>query len=247
MVGGEVTYTVSPSYTESEISIFKLSSTGTLVWQRNYAAGEEAYLQSLALTSDGGAIVSGTVYTETANTYTSRALLLKVDSNGNAQFARTILPSGSISDLNIVGAQQTADGGYAFAGYYFQNTVYTERAWLVKTDSTGKLQWNKIYGPDVEYSNRYFYSFQQTSDGGFIAAGSTNEFNGGDASTWLVKTDSNGNISSCADVHNDSAQTGSIAVTVSNGNLSAAKDAVSYIVDSLIPFGSPLAEVKECR
>jgi hypothetical protein len=247
MVGGEVTYTVSPSYTESEISIFKLNSTGTLVWQRNYAVGEEAYLQSLALTSDGGAIVSGTVDTETANTYTSSALLLKVDSNGNAQFARTMLPSGSISDLNIVGAQQTADGGYAFAGYYFQNTVYTERAWLVKTDSTGKVQWNKIYGPDVEYSSRYFYSFQQTSDGGFIAAGSTNEFNGGDASTWLVKTDSNGNISSCADVHNDSAQTGSIAVTVSKGNLSAAKDAVSYIVDSLIPFGSPLAEIKECR
>jgi hypothetical protein len=51
---------------------------------------------------------------------------------------------------------------YAFAGYYFQNTVYTERAWLVRTDSAGKVQWNKIYGPDVEYSDRYFYSFQQT-------------------------------------------------------------------------------------
>ena len=63
----------------------------------------------------------------------------------------------------------------------------------------------KIYGPDVQYSDRYFHSFQQTSDGGFIAAGSTNEFNGGDNSIWLVKTDSNGNISNCADVHNDSA------------------------------------------
>ena len=77
------------------------------------------------------------------------------------------------------GVQQTTDGGYAFAGYYFQNSVYTERAWLVKTDSAGNVQWNKIYGPDVQYSNRYFYTFQQTSDGGFIAAGSTNQFNGG--------------------------------------------------------------------
>src|SRR5258708_5992482 len=101
-------------------------------------------LHSLVLTSDGGAIVSGTVSKQTAATYTSSVLLLKLDSTGNAQFARTILPSGDISDLNIVGVQQTADGGYAFAGYYLQNTVYTERAWLVKTDSAGNVQWDQI-------------------------------------------------------------------------------------------------------
>jgi hypothetical protein len=182
----------------------------------------------------------------TPTTYTSSVLLLKLDSTGKAQFAHTILPSGDISDLNVVGAQQTADGGYAFAGYYFQNTVYTERAWLVKTDSAGNVQWDKIYGPDVEYSDRYFYSFQQTSDGGFIAAGSTNQYNGGDSSTWLVKTDSNGNISNCADVHNDLAATGSIAVTVSNGDLSAVKDGFSYVADSLILSSAPLAATKEC-
>ena len=247
IVGGEVSYAVTSSYTESEITVFKLDSTGTLVWQRDYAAGVDAYFQSLALTSDGGAIVSGTVSTQTATTYTSSVFLLKLDSTGNAQFARTILPSGNISDLNIVGVQQTADGGYAFAGYYFQYTVYTERAWLVKTDSAGNVQWDKIYGPDVQYSARYFHSFQQTSDGGFIAAGSTNQFNGGDNSIWLVKTDSNGNLSNCADVHKNSAATGSIAVTVSNGKLSAVQDGLSYVADSLILSSAPLAATKECR
>jgi hypothetical protein len=141
------------------------------------------------------------------------------------------------------GAQQTTDGGYAFAGYYFQNAVYTERAWLVKTDSTGNVQWNKIYGPDVEYSNRYFYSFQQTSDGGFIAAGSTNQFDGGNASAWLVKTDSNGNIS-----NNDSATTSSVTVTVSNAKLSAVNDKFSYVADhSLIHSSAPLAATNECQ
>jgi hypothetical protein len=247
IVGGEVSYVVTTSYTESKITVFKLDSTGTLVWQRDYAAGVDAYFQSLALTSDGGAIVSGTVSTQTGTTYTSSVLLLKLDSTGNAEFARTFLPSGDISDLNIVGVQQTADGGYAFAGYYFQNTVYTERAWLVKTDSAGSVQWDKIYGPDVQYSERYFHSFQQTSDGGFIAAGSTNQFNGGDNSIWLVKTDSNGNISNCGDVHNDSAATGSIAVTVSNGDLSAVEDGFSYVADSLIPSSAPLRATRECR
>jgi hypothetical protein len=246
IVGGEVSYTVTSSYTQSEITVFKLDSTGKVVWQRDYAAGVDAYFESLALTSDGGAIVSGTVDTQTSTTYTSSVLLVKLDSSGNAQFTQTILPSGSISDLNIVGVQQTADGGYAFAGYYFQNTVYTERAWLVKTDSAGDVQWNKIYGPDVQYFDRYFHSFQQTSDGGFIAAGSTNQFNGGDNSIWLVKTDSNGNISNCADVYNDSAATGSIAVTVSSGDLSAVKDGVSYVADSLVISSAPLAAANEC-
>ncbi len=68
LVGGVVSYSVTPSYTESEITVVKLDSTGTLVWQHNYAAGEDAYLQSLALTFDGGAIVSGTVYTQASTT-----------------------------------------------------------------------------------------------------------------------------------------------------------------------------------
>jgi len=37
----------------SKITVFKLDSTGTLVWQRGYAAGVDAYFQFLALTSDG--------------------------------------------------------------------------------------------------------------------------------------------------------------------------------------------------
>lgn len=89
------------------------------------------------------------------------------------------------------------------------------------------MQWNKIYGPDVEYSNRYFYSFQQTRDGGFIAARTTNEFDNGNGSIWLVKTDSGGNISGCTDVQNDSATTGPIAVKVSNGELSPVSDSFS--------------------
>jgi hypothetical protein len=248
LVGGQVSYVVNPSYTKSEIALFKLDSTGNMVWQHNYAAGLDAYLQYMELTSDGGAIVGATVYTNPGSTPTFSVLLLKVDSSGKSQFARTVLPTGDIDpySLNITGVQQTSDGGYAFSGYYFQNTVYTERAWLVKTDSSGNVQWNKIYGPDIQYSNRYFYSFQQTSDGGFIAAGSTNEFDNGNGSIWLVKTDSSGNISSCTDVQNDSATTGPIAVTVSNGHLAAVKDSFSYVADRLILSSAPLAATNEC-
>jgi hypothetical protein len=233
VVAGEIYY--------NQILVFKLDSTGTLVWQHAYAIGTNSYAQSLALTSDGGFILGGLTYTTS-----SSVLLLKLDSTGNPQFAKTYVPSGSISDLTITGAQQTTDEGYAFAGYYFQNTVYDERAWLVKTDSAGNVQWDKIYGADVQYSNRKFLSFQQTSDGGFIAAGFTNQFNNGYSSLWVVKTDSNGNISNCSDVKNGSDTSSTASVKVLNSDIAAIKDSISYLADTLPVFTGPFTATKEC-
>jgi hypothetical protein len=246
IVAGEIDYVVTSSYTESDILVFKLDSTGTLVWQHAYLIGADSYIESIALTSDGGFIVSGSVSSTTATGYSSSVLLLKLDSTGNPQFAKTYVPSGSISDLAITGAQQTSDGGYAFAGYYFQNTIYDERAWLVKTDSAGNVQWDKIYGPDVQYSYRKFVSFQQTNDGGFIAAGYTNQYNGGDSSLWLVKTDSNGNIPNCSDVKTASDTSSTASVKVTNSDLATAKDAFTYVADTLSTSPGPLTATKEC-
>src|SRR5437588_10308243 len=238
VVAGEVYY--------NQILVFKLDSTGALVWQHVYALGSDSYAETLGLTSDGGFILGGPVSISTATSYSSSVLLLKLDSTGSPQFAKTYAPSGSISDLAITGVQQTSDGGYAFSGYYFQNTVYDERAWLVKTDSAGKVQLTRTYGSDVQYSSRKFYSFQQTSDGGFIAAGSTNQFNGGDNSLWLVKTDSNGNIAGCNDVQTRSDVSGAVSVTVSISDMKATPDSFTYVADTLSSLPGPLKAAKEC-
>src|SRR6266567_584768 len=238
-------YTFAPASSYNPF-VVKLNSTGTLVWQHVYAIGTDSYAETLGPTSDGGFILGGLVSISSATSYSSSVLLLKLDSTGSPQFAKTYAPSGSISDLAITGTQQTIDGGYAFSGYYFQNTVYDERAWLVKTDSTGKVQWDRTYGADVEYSYRKFYSFEQTSDGGFIAAGSTNQFNGGDSSLWLVKTDSNGNIAGCNDVQTRSDVSGSVSVTVSISDLKATPDSFVYVPDTLSLLPGPLKATKEC-
>src|SRR5438105_896362 len=232
--------------------IVKVELSGNVQWSNDLqfstssSYGPLTWPLDLHQTTDGGFILGVLVFISTANSYSSSVLLLKLDSTGSPQFAKTYAPSGSISDLAITGVQQTSDGGYAFSGYYFQNTVYDERAWLVKTDSAGKVQWDRTYGADVQYSSRKFYSFQQTSDGGFIAAGSTNQFNGGDNSLWLVKTDSNGNIAGCNDVQTQSDVSGTVSVTVSNSDLKATPDSFTYVADTLSSLPGPLKATKEC-
>ena len=86
---------------------------------------------------------------------------------------------------------QTSDGGYALAGYTCFYGAGGSDFWLVKTDSAGKMQWNKTYG-GAGYDEAH--SVVQTRDGGYALAGGTSSFGAGGYDFWLVKTDSAGNM-----------------------------------------------------
>jgi len=82
--------------------------------------------------------------------------------------------------------KKTTDGGYIVLGD-------TEEAYedflLIKIDSTGNEEWNKIFS---EKSRDYGESVLQVSDGGYILLGTSRQDNG-KFDIWLIKTDSNGN------------------------------------------------------
>lgn len=92
---------------------------------------------------------------------------------------------GGTSDDVGFSVVQTADGGYAIAGY----TRYSDQTpdiYLVKTDSAGNMQWNKSYGgPDFDVG----YSVVQTSDGGYTIAGYSYPYGAKGHDVYLVKTD----------------------------------------------------------
>jgi hypothetical protein len=83
---------------------------------------------------------------------------------------------------------QTQDGGYAFAGYYYDGSG-TIDLWLVKTDQFGYMLWDKIYGTAIDRWQANWLI--QTSDDGFAIAGMSDTSNG---EFLLVKTDQNGNM-----------------------------------------------------
>ena len=81
---------------------------------------------------------------------------------------------------------ETSDGGYALAGCTGSFGVGNYDFWLVKTDSTGNMQWNKTYGGP---NNDIARSIVQTPDGGYAMAGYTASYGAGDYDFWLVKVE----------------------------------------------------------
>ena len=91
---------------------------------------------------------------------------------------------GGTGNEEVHSVIQTSDGGYALAGWTSSFGASEYDFWLVKTDSSGNVQWNKTYGGS---GHDEAYSVIQTSDGGYAITGDTWSFGAYDF--WLVKTD----------------------------------------------------------
>jgi len=164
--------------------LVKTDSDGNVMWNQTYGGTETDSAESMVQTGDGGFALTGRTNSFGAGLWDF--WLVKTDSNGNMMWNQTY--GGTEWDLpnSLV---QTRDGGYALAGYTESFGAGSNDYWLVKTDADGNVMWNQTYG-GTEFDEAT--SLVQTSDGGYVLAGSSNSLqNGG---VWIVKTDANGNV-----------------------------------------------------
>ena len=168
-------------------------STPVIGWTKTYSSTESngsnlayANAESIVQADDSGYLLAGSIYIEKDSGNSTYAWLIKTDATGNLQWDKTF---DGASDASIYAAVKTSDGGYALAGYKTNPISGNSDFWLIKTDTTGDLLWNKTYG---ESNSEKAYSLVQTSDGGYILGGSST--NSASGTFWLVKVDSLGNI-----------------------------------------------------
>ncbi|MEP7265573.1 MAG: T9SS type A sorting domain-containing protein [Bacteroidota bacterium] len=197
------------SVNHSDFWIVKTNSAGTLQWQKCVGGTSNETAKSIEQTSDGGYIVAGfTASTDGDVTFNhggtinlSDYWLVKLDASGNIQWQKTF--GGSKDDI-AYSVTQTTDGGYVIAGISESNDGDASGNhglhdyWIVKTDGSGNIQWQKSYGGSL---NDYAYSIQQTSDGGYIVAGGalSNDDNvtglhGDNYDCWIVRLNSSGTL-----------------------------------------------------
>ena len=66
---------------------------------------------------------------------------------------------------------QAQDGGYVLGGYINLQSNTPDKAWVLKTDPAGRLQWNNTYGGNCDDPPNRILSVEQTDHGGFICVG----------------------------------------------------------------------------
>ncbi len=141
----------------------KLNNMGKILWSKDI--GSASYIRCIKQTTDGGYILAGAKGNPAFDMF-----IVRLDSIGTLQWAKTIGSTGDEFAYSIV---QTADGGFAVAGYTdsFGNA---EKVYIAKLDSTGMLQWTKVLAVNMDRA----YSIVQSTDGGYAVAGYTGAYNG---------------------------------------------------------------------
>jgi hypothetical protein len=175
--------------------IAKLGSTGALGWQQQFGSGEFNAASGVQQTSDGGYVITGS----SGVIGSSGVLVAKVSSTGTVQW-QEVYGSGYDDSGNAV--EQTSDGGYIVGGEVVTETPQGRipgEALLLKLSSTGAVQFQDVFNAGIatNLASRGA-AVKQTSDGGYVLAGSETLLSGGGtrvSASWLARTTSAGALS----------------------------------------------------
>ena len=172
--------------TGDNVSLIKTDYKGIEQWNHNYGGSEIDYARHILQTSDGGYIISGT--TESYGHGGSDIWLIKTDPTGFMEWDAYF---GGVNTDQGRSIQQMTDGGYIIIGNSDFSGDGNQDIWLIRINSQGDSLWTKTFGGSgLELGA----DVQILEDGGFILLGSTESFGNGGSDIWLIKTDSEGEI-----------------------------------------------------
>ncbi|MCK4255377.1 T9SS type A sorting domain-containing protein [candidate division WOR-3 bacterium] len=171
-----ITGTAYPHAWYSDIFLIKTKLNGDLRWTKIFGGSNNVddAGRSVIVTANGYVIAGHTDYD---------GYLIKTDS---LQTLWTSTFDNGVND-ETWSVQQTTDGGYIVAGFTNPGSGDND-VWLIKTTANGDSVWAKTYGAIRDDKG---YSVQQTTDGGYIIAGFSEDslFY---KDVYLIKTDSLG-------------------------------------------------------
>ncbi len=165
-----------------DVWLIKTSAQGDSEWTRTFGGINEDGGSEIALTIDGGYIIVGTTRLVSGD---NAAWLIKTDSNGDSLWTRTF--------TDLFGYLGNAVAQIQGGGYIIGATVHESYlpplsdGIIIRTDSLGHQMWDCLLSGIP-------YSVDQTSDGGYICAG-TEQGGHGRPAWWafLAKLDPAGN------------------------------------------------------
>jgi hypothetical protein len=191
ILAGNITFTGQSSSTH--YWVLKLDSRGNVVWQYAYDSGLPTVHSVKVRETSGGYIVAGQIDNHTADKG-KEVRLLKLDTMGNIIWQKSYgggFGLGGFSDLLV-----DSDDMIVVAGFIADWRDNSDVGWIIKLDSDGNVIWQKVGDGLPVFQGRG--DIEETSDGGFIIAGSIDTGGQKDADFLVLKLDGNGNIPGCS-------------------------------------------------
>lgn len=196
---------------ENDFWILKTDAQGAKQWDARFGGTDAEQLSVIQQTFDGGYIIGGFSNSgkDGDKSQDNRGYydywIVKTDVNGSKQWDKRF--GGSAYD-QLYQVLQTSDGGYllggasqsdtdAGGGKSQDNIGNGNDYWIVKINSSGTKQWDKVFGGD---SYDEMTDMLSTPDGGYLLFGQSSSSAGYDVSDasrggkdfWLIKIDANG-------------------------------------------------------
>jgi len=188
--GGYIVTGTTSSYGigEERLWLLKTDSNGSRIWESTFggfvsSSGDGGW--SVDQTDDGGFIVAG--YTRSFGSSSKDLWLVKTDPLGNGQWQKTY--GGAKDDVGM-SVSATSDGGYIVAGRTASYGAGGDDIWLLKTDSYGKLEWNRTYGGKKD---EVAFQVAELKDG-YVLVGRTESGRLPGKRAFLMKVDRSGKI-----------------------------------------------------
>ncbi len=140
---------VNPRYMEWEKYIYKISSTGELLWELEipsaWLSGTTQAWRMIKTQDNSGYVMVGTdlLYDGGQGPQTSiseRGWLAKIDDDGTLLWTRKYTGVNSLRNYQVLyDVKETLDGGFVAVGYSDDDTAdtLTLQAWIIKTDEYG--------------------------------------------------------------------------------------------------------------
>ena len=217
--------------------VVKLDASGTVIqWQKTYGAAGSDYPSSIEQTTDGGYVLFGGTNSSGGGDYD--LWVLKLTNTAAIQWEKTYGGAGYESATSL---SQTSDGGYVIAGRTNSFGAGDYDAWILKLNASGAIQWQKTYGGTAED----FLFVRPTSDGGYLAAGSTLSFGAGSYDAWVVKLMADGELDPSCTLASDTLVIPANAIATAGNPVATAAGTISVIQDTSVTPGTTAAAVAE--
>ena len=175
--------------TYNEALVYKIDSTGDVLWSKNIGNNKSESFYSIISTSDSAYIAVGNNHN--TGDSTSDIFCIKINSNGDILWTKEI-NMGGYNDYAL-SVQQTFDKGFIIAGYSTQKSTLHSMIAVVKLDAFGNLTWGKTF-PNGNY-NAFASSIKQMPDSGYVVIGYTDSLTTSTTGTILMRLTPAGNVS----------------------------------------------------